>query len=69
MGGVLIYICKLTVNSEIQDIYRYFARATCESACAVKIFILFFILLLNTSFNYFFFTRFFGYRIDYNSKI
>lgn len=37
-GGVLIYMCKLTVNSEIQDIYRYFARATCESACAVKIF-------------------------------
>lgn len=63
MGGVLIYICKLTVNSEIQDIYRYFARATCESAC-VKILFLF--LLLNTSFNYFFFTRFFSYRIDYN---
>lgn len=38
MGGALIYKCKLTVNSEIQDIYRYFALATCESACAVKIF-------------------------------
>lgn len=45
MGGVLIYICKLTVNSEIQDIYRYFARATCESACAVKIFFIFYFIV------------------------
>lgn len=55
MSDVSIYICILTANSEIQDIYRYFASAACESANAVKIF--------NTV------KYFFSYRSDYNSKI